>query len=349
MRLSTILLAFAAIVVIAPCETASARLAEPSNFHIVWEVKNRFRLFRNEADFLRQAAASRGGGILTAERRLEQASAGLGWAKDVVANLCVDDHGDLLQTCNRDGISESYLTPSDYPIGIAISGRVQQGETCAWSFDDGEGSIRQMNEACDSELKLRVRYGRTTVATVDIPLGDGTAQRVVAEIAVRNVLIAGLGNSIAAGEGDPDQAVQLEGGFCFRRFDGGQYYRPSRAGFLGDHSCENGPTSAAAVGDWARHGARWMSPLCYRSLYSYQVRTALALAIEQPHLAVTFLPLACSGASIEAGMFGGRKPSTICSTSVGFDSCSGTAPAQLAELKEIMNRCTSETRNDHST
>ncbi len=44
-----------------------------------------------------------------------------------------------------------------------------------------------MNASCDSEVKLRVRYGRTTVATVDIPLGDGTAQRVVTEIAVRDL------------------------------------------------------------------------------------------------------------------------------------------------------------------
>ncbi len=97
---------------------------------------------------------------------------------------------------------------------------------------------------------MRVPYGRTTVATVDVPLGDGTAQRVVTEIAVRDVLIAGLGDSIAAGEGNPDRAVQLEGGFCFRRFLGGggsQYYRPSRAGYTHDRSCENGPSSPAAA------------------------------------------------------------------------------------------------------
>jgi hypothetical protein len=333
MRLSIILAFIAAVM---PLDAAFAQLADTGNFHIVWEVKNRFRLFRNEADFLRLAAASRSDGVLAAERRLERASGGLGWAKDVVGDLCVDDYGNLLQTCDRDGITESYLTPRDHPVGVAISGPVPQGATCAWSFDDGSGPLRQMSAACDAEVKLRVPNGRTTVATVDIPLGDGTAQRVITEISVRDLLIAGLGDSIAAGEGDPDQAVQLEGGFCFRRFGGGEYYRPSRAGFEGDHSCENGPSSTAAAEDWARHGARWLSPACHRSLYSYQVRTALALAIEQAHVAVTFLPLACSGASIEAGMFSGQSFDD-CPTSVSIDACSGTAPPQLDELRDIMD------------
>jgi lysophospholipase L1-like esterase len=344
MRLSIAVAVVAAFIALAPldavcaqpADTGSGQLANTGDFHIVWEVKNRFRLFRKEADFLSQAAASRGDGILATERRLERDSGGQGWAKDVVANLCVDSYGNLLRTCERDGDRENYLSPVDHPIGVAISGPAPQGATCAWSFDDGDGPLRQINASCDSEVKLRVRYGRTTVATVDIPLGDGTAQRVVTEIAVRDLLIAGLGDSIAAGEGDPDQAVQLEGGFCFRRFGGGQYYRPGRAGFTGDRSCENGPASDAAAKDWARHGARWMSPACHRSLYSYQVRVALALAIEQPHLAVTFLPLACSGASIEAGMFGSQSFDD-CPSVVGIDTCSGSAPAQLTELKDLMD------------
>ncbi|MGB6539167.1 MAG: hypothetical protein WBF58_24765, partial [Xanthobacteraceae bacterium] len=334
MRLCIIL---AAVLVLAPFDVAFAQLADTGNFHIHWEVKNRFRLFRREADFLRQVAASRGDGVLAQERRLETATGGEGWAQNVVANLCVDEFGNLLQTCNRDGVNESYLTPRDYAIGVGVAGPLPQGATCAWSFDDGNGPLRQMNAPCSSELSLRVLYGHTTVATVDIPLGDGTAQRVVTEIAVRDLLVAGLGDSIAAGEGDPDRAVQLEGAFCFRRFGGGQYYRPSRAGFEGDHSCENGTASDAAAQDWARHGARWMSPPCHRSLYSYQMRTALALAIEQPHVAVTFLPLACSGASIDAGMFNGQSFDD-CPTTVPIDSCGGRAPAQLTELKELMDQ-----------
>ena len=335
MRVSIILALFLAL---APFDAALAQLAGTGDFHIVWEVKNRFRLFRNEADFLRMAAASRGDGVLAAEQRLEHDTDGLGWAKDVVGNLCLDNSGNLLETCERDGERESYLSPRDHPIGATISGAVPEGQDCLWSFNDGEGSPRQISAPCDQEVKLRVRNGRTTVATVDIPLGDGTAQRVTTDIAVRDILVAGLGDSIAAGEGNPDRAVKLAGGFCFKQFlrgGGSQYYRPSRAGYDDDRSCENGPSSPTASRDWAQHGARWMNPACHRSLYSYQVRATLALAIEQPHVAVTLLPLACTGATIGAGLFDSQRADD-CPWVVGIDSCSGTAPAQFGELRELM-------------
>src|SRR3981081_1739263 len=52
--------------------------------HIEWEVKNRFRLFRSEADFQRHVAATRSDGILAAERLLARATDGRGWARDIV-------------------------------------------------------------------------------------------------------------------------------------------------------------------------------------------------------------------------------------------------------------------------
>src|SRR5580658_3090726 len=336
-----LLILLAVLISLAPDDVAFAQLSGTGNFHIVWEVKNRFRLFRREADFLRQVAASRGDGVLAAEQRLERDTEGLGWAKDVVGNLCVDKFGDLMATCDRDGEKENYVAPRDHRIGVVVSGDTPPGAVCSWTFDDGQGQLRQNEAPCEGEIILRVPYGRITVATVDIPLGDGTAQRVVAEIAVRDVLIAGLGDSIAAGEGNPDKAVELDGTFCFKRFlhgnSGGQYFRPGRAGYGDDRSCENGPSTPAAAKDWARHGARWMSPGCHRSLYSYQLRTALALAIEQPHLAVTFLPLACTGATIQAGMFAGQLFDD-CPAVVGIDRCSGLAPAQLTELKGLLDK-----------
>jgi hypothetical protein len=335
MRPAIILAFFIALI---PLDRAPAQLAGTGDFHIAWEVKNRFRLFRDEADFQRLVAADRGDGILAAEHRLERNTDGEGWAKDVVQNLCLDQSGELLNTCDRDGTKENYLNPTDHPIGLTISGPAPQDAACVWNFDDGQGPVKQTTAPCSQEVRLRVPFGRPTVATVDIPLGDGTAQRVATEISVRDVLIAGLGDSIAAGEGNPDRAVELEGGFCFRRFLRGgasQYYRPSRAGYGDDRSCENGPSSPTAANDWARHGARWMNPACHRSLYSYQVRTALALAIEQPHLAVTLIPLACTGATIGAGMFAGQRADD-CPWVVGIESCSGTAPAQFGELKDIM-------------
>jgi hypothetical protein len=344
MRASLILALFFGLVIgflpsgAAFAQLAGTQLTGTGDFHIQWEVKNRFRLFKNEADFQRLVAESRGDGILAQERRLENDTDGQGWAKDVVANLCLDGYGELVETCDRDGTRESYLNPRDYPVGVTVSGPVPQDAMCAWSFDDGNGAVRQSTAPCNQEVRLRVSAGKTTVATVDIPLGDGTAQRVATEIAVRDVLIAGLGDSIAAGEGNPDRAVELDGGFCFRRFlrgGGSQYFRPSRAGYNDDRSCELGALSPTAAREWARHGARWMNPACHRSLYSYQIRTTLALAIEQPHIAVTLIPLACTGATIDTGMFSGQRADD-CPWVTGIESCSGTAPPQFSELKDIM-------------
>ena len=67
----------------------------------------------------------------------------------------------------------------------------------------------------------------------------------------------------------------------------------------------------ARIGDWRAIGdkkfieenARWQDQACHRSLYSHQLRAALQLAIEDPHRAVTFVGVACSGAETVFGLF----------------------------------------------
>ena len=104
---------------------------------------------------------------------------------------------------------------------------------------------------------------------------------------MRDLLIAGLGDSIAAGEGNPDRPVALaDDGFCFRQFIGtprSEYFRPGRAGFKGDRACDQARDSAEAADAWNKLAARWQNAACHRSLYSYQLRAALALAVEHPH------------------------------------------------------------------
>ena len=177
--------------------------------HIEWEVKSRFRLFRDEADFQRHVAALRSGGVLAAEQRLASESDGRGWAREMVERLCVDRAGRLLEFCDRDGERESYLAPRDHRVGVTLAGTLPANEGCAWSFDDGDGHPRQVSGPCDEEVKARLVSSRPTIASVDIILTDGTALRLVSEIVVRDALIAGMGDSIAAGEGNPDRAVRI--------------------------------------------------------------------------------------------------------------------------------------------
>ena len=51
---------------------AHAELGTAAAPHIQWEVKNRFRLFRSEADFQRHVAAHRGEDVLAADRWARQ-------------------------------------------------------------------------------------------------------------------------------------------------------------------------------------------------------------------------------------------------------------------------------------
>ena len=327
------------LVLVACCGGNPAR-AEPSTAgapRIEWDVKSRFRLFRSEADFQRHVDAMRGDGVLAAERRLANDSDGRGWARDIVERLCVDRAGRLLESCERDGEREIYLAPHDHRVGVTLGGTLPANEGCVWSFDDGDGHPRQVNAACDEEVKARLISSRPTLASVDIALPDGTALRLVSEIVVRDLLIAGMGDSIAAGEGNPDRAVNLsDQGFCFKRFGGGdEYFRPGRAGFRGNKSCTSMVDDDSRAGNWAQQSARWLSGPCHRSLYSYQMRTALALAIENTHVAVTFLPLGCTGATINAGFLGSQR-ARECPHPGTSAPCSGTVRAQIAELTELL-------------
>jgi hypothetical protein len=306
---------------------------------ISWEVRNRFRLFRREADFQRHVTAERAGSQFAAEHYLEREVGGRGWAQNEVEHLCVNPAGAVLDTCERDGERENYLAPKTHLVVARLMGAVPPGATCNWSFDDGTIPPKQVNAPCSQPVQQRLSYGKPTIAAVGITRSDNSVDSVSAEIEVRDLLIAGMGDSVASGEGNPDRPIALaDVGFCFRRFLGaarGEYFRPSRLGYEGDKACDDGSSSSAAsTNDWNSRSAHWMSAACHRSLYGYQLRTALALAVQNKHVAVTFLPLACSGASISSGMFGSQGASDCPLTG----RCSGTVPPQMEQLQDLLNK-----------
>ena len=314
---------------------AVAQVSSGESPQIIWEVKSRFRLFRNERDFERQLAAQRGDGELAAEARLARATDGRGWARELIGQLCLDAAGRLLESCVRDGKRENYLAPVEHRVGVIIADAPAHA-ACTWEFDDGDALPRKITLPCDEEVRLSVRYGRPTTATVELIPYEGAIQEARTEILVRDVLIVGMGDSVASGEGNPDRPIALsDDGFCFRRFlarGGGAYFRPARAGFRGDRTCDN-PTPKAES-DWGKHGAGWLSPACHGSLYSYQTRTALALAVEHPHLAVTYVPLGCTGATIQDGVLGPQRArEVVCD---GKGSCIATVPSQIGELRKVI-------------
>jgi hypothetical protein len=306
---------------------------------ITWEVANRFRLFRDERDFRRHVDAESGRSVLEAEQDLAEASEGRGWARDMVVRLCLDSVGQIADQCTRDGVRENYLAPTDHRIEVRATGEIATGAACTWSFADGDAMPRVVNADCGAPVPFRARYGRTTTATVDIAVPGEPIRRAIEQIAVRDLLVAGLGDSVASGDGNPDRLVALtDDGFCFRRFDAAQqteFFRPGRVGFKGDRSCDSGSSENDREA-WALLSARWMGGACHRSLYGHQLRAALGLAIENPHLAVTFLPLACTGATIDVGLLAPQRSREL---SCGSGApCPRMSPAQVAQLHDLLAR-----------
>lgn len=322
-----------------PVPPAPPAIEPADGVAIDWEVANRFRLFRSENDFLRHVEAARGRTIIETEQALEMATDGRGWARDVVERLCVDAVGRIAEQCLRDGVEESYLNPADHRVTARLNGTVPPGATCTWSFEDSDAKPFAEDVDCGMPVTFRVRYGKPSKVAADIAAPGLPLRRAGGEIAVRDLLIAGLGNSIASGDGNPDRPVALtDDGFCFRRFLGSgssEYFRPSRVGFHGDRSCDGAGGPGSGLDTWAKLSARWMYGACHRSLYSYQLRAALELAIENPHGAVTFLPLACTGATIGDGLFNGRRSRELY---CGGALCPSSTSGQLNELTSLLER-----------
>lgn len=329
-------LALLAAMETAPAQAPARSAIQPAArgaMQISWEVRNRFRLFKEERDFLLHVEATQHRSILEAEQTLAVQSDGRGWARNVLTRLCIDQAGRVARPCTRDNVAEDYLTPADHNVTVRLTGDVPTGSICAWRFDDGT-SVQESSFDCFEPINIRVRYGQTTMVMVDVNAGPEVPERITEEIRVRDILVAGLGDSIASGEGNPDRPIELSsGGFCFRSYiGGGEYYRPGRARFQGDKSCGTG----SGLAPWQRFNAQWSNAACHRSLYSYQARAALALAVKHPHIAVTFLPLACTGATIEKGLLGSQRARECLVSRTGKVSCQGTVNAQVAELREAI-------------
>jgi hypothetical protein len=278
---------------------------------IEWQVTNRFRLFSNQADFEWYVvnSGSQPGhsvSVLATEQTLIENTNGRGWAARI-SHLCFDTvKGGTPDTCNRDGLNEAYLNPKTVSIRLDLSPPANLSNAqCAWKI----GAELLAPEPCTNSVERRVAIkARITVSVVATSPTAGS-RAASTTVQVRDVFIVGLGDSFAAGEGNPDRPVQLsEQGFCFRRFGGGaKYFLPGRANIKVDANCPEPQDQEDQLDEWQRAAAGWLFAPCHLSLYGYQTRAALALAVEQKHLSVTYLPLGCTGATIQHGLTGSQQ------------------------------------------
>ncbi len=281
-----------AILVTAVLAQAAPAIAEPA---ITWRVENPFRLFTDPADtevhratWEALSAEEKATPVLSAERALSQRHPD-GWSATMFRKLCWSQHTNRY-TC-PDG--SSYINPVRHNVVMSLEG-IEEAVTldCRWSTVPHGGKDRRgaiATQPCSEPFAAVVPYPGGL--DVEVEIGG----RVIAQskVQVRDVLVVGIGDSFASGEGNPDIPVR------FSRERSADYDSKGLTGY------------PARIGEWKAIGdrnfieenARWVDQACHRSLYSYQLRTALQLAVEDPHRAVTYVGEACSGAEVTAGLF----------------------------------------------
>jgi hypothetical protein len=150
--------------------------------------------------------------------------------------------------------------------------------------------ITQTQSSFDYEFPAQGTYP----VELTINATDGRSGSVAKNVLVKDLLIVSLGDSVASGEGNPDDA-------------GYQVLPPAKS---------IPPT--------------WANRRCHRSMYSGPAQAAKAIEVADPHTSVTFVSLACSGASIVNGLLG---------TYNGIDPPDGSQNwlrSQLDELRRLV-------------
>jgi hypothetical protein len=293
-----------AIALVAILLPASAVSAQPT---VEWRLELPFRLFKESADWERlkprpcYVAASE-----QCDKTLEEwyarviaersdpwpEASRLEWTSPRLTNRGEYEPGNY---------SEEYLNPRLYRIVLSVPADVH-GRRCHVT-----NTPEPISAPCSPGLSVLVPAAGTELR---ISAEGGNSWTV--PVKVTDHLVVGIGDSYASGEGNPDRPARLN---------------PSRSAMA---QLKNyGPLwirdyRTASQGE---REASWLDDQCHRSLYSHQSLAAMWLASQDPHRAITFVHLACSGAEINDGLL---QPQ---SDPPGGGS---VARGQLPELKRLL-------------
>jgi len=265
---------------------------------IKWRVDNPFRFFTDPADtevhratHLALSATEKRRPILSAERALAERHED-GWAETMYRKTCWD------ATRNRHVCPDKgdYINPKSHEVVAMIDGISDRGVDCTWLTAPYGGNTPRgiaVTQPCTEPALLDVPYPKGLGVTVEVG-GREVASTV---IGVRDILVVGMGDSFGAGEGNPDVPVR------FSRERTVDYGKAGASGELFGYPARVGPWKNIGDKAFIEGNARWLDQACHRSLYSYELRAALELALEDPHRAVTYAGFACSGAEVTWGLF----------------------------------------------
>jgi lysophospholipase L1-like esterase len=308
------------------CVTAGADRAQAQEPAIYWRVENPFRFFQDPADtemhratFLSLSADEARNPIVAAERLLAERHTD-GWAAPMYRRTCW--HWQRNRHVCPD--TADYVNPKSHRIIVEARDILDaQVVDCRWTMTPRAGGrAASVTMPCDTPVTFDVPY--PSGADLSVAVGGQTIASVQAR--VTDVFIVGMGDSFASGEGNPDIPVR------FSPERTAEYGKTGKGVELAGYP--------ARIGDWRKVGdnkfieenARWLDQACHRSLYSYQLRTALQLAVEDPHRAVTFAGVACSGAETTFGLFLRYKGNEWVPNPPDFSQLSALAEAQCGTV-----------------
>jgi lysophospholipase L1-like esterase len=288
--------------------TTEAQILTSSNVRIEWKVVNRFRLFADRDFFHRHEDAWQqylasieklplddglkqqlaiNSSVLGSEhvlndrhipftRMMRRTYDWRGWAARADGHLCWDGKSRSHKAC---GGSEDFINPAGHQIEVwlqPLDGSKLLAElNCEWRI----GDAAPQTGPCDESVAAILPWPGGANISVNVE-GENP---ISVDAKVKDLLIVGLGDSFASGEGNPDIPVELGESQRYANL----YPKRSRNDSSGS--------------------ATWTDRLCHRSLYGHQLRAALQIAVENPKAAVTFLGYACSGAAVEQGILGPQE------------------------------------------
>lgn len=174
----------------------------------------------------------------------------------------------------------SYIRSDAVYVKVSAPNGMVIRDGCTWRMDGVEVGLRQ--GCIDAELLV-------PTAGATISLWDGGQAVAESRIVPQRLVILGLGDSYAAGEGNPDRPTRWSND-------------PLRV-----------PADPVERLDWLMHSsdspnprvledAEWRDPVCHRSFWNQQSYVAMQVAAQDPHREVVFLQFACSGAEILDGL-----------------------------------------------
>ena len=258
---------------------------------ITWRVENSFRFFAHPSDtevhratYLSLSNAERRTPVLSAERALSERHPD-GWAATMIGRICWNSDRNRHMCPGM----KDYINPSSHSVIVELTGvELEPGIDCTWLTAPKGQRGKAITRKCGTPVELDIPYPSGAGVTVEV----GGIEVAATNVTVTDLLVVGMGDSFGSGEGNPDLPVR---------------FSRERSASYGDELAGY----PARVGGWKQIGddrfieenARWADQACHRSLYSYQLRTALQIAIEDPHRSVTYVGVACSGAEVTQGLF----------------------------------------------